>query len=257
MPFSAAPETRPAGARPGAAGPDTAGSRGNSQLLRDMAKSLLPHAYQTPDKTPGAASLASQALPASGVKAAQQADAAGKPAPELSGRQWASRFPTSKKVEDLAPAFRQNVTRFIHAIESAGGQVAISATRRPAQRAYLMHYAWDVAKGLIQPDKVPPYRGPGAPVNINWDHGSTAKSRQAAQAMVDAYRIIYRPATTSRHIDGTAIDMKISNYKGKTMRNGQGKSVRIDSDKDLHALGASFGVKKLVSDPPHWSADGR
>ena len=75
--------------------------------------------------------------------------------------------------------------------------------------------------------------------------------------MVNAYGIVHQPSLTSNHIDGTAIDMTISNMKGKTMKNGGGKSIQINSNRDLHKVGASFGVHKLVSDPPHWSANGR
>jgi uncharacterized Zn-binding protein involved in type VI secretion len=34
------------------------------------------------------------------------------------------------------------------------------------------------------------------------------------------------------------------------------KDVTIKKMSDLHAVGASYGVHKLVSDPPHWSDDG-
>ena len=116
-----------------------------------------------------------------------------------------------------------------------------------------MHYAWKIANGTIQPSEVPAREG----VNINWDHGDAAKSKRAAQAMVNAYGIVHQPSLTSNHIDGIAIDMTISNMKGKTMKNGGGKSIKINSNRGLHKVGASFGVHKLVSDPPHWSANGR
>jgi len=60
--------------------------------------------------------------------------------------------------------------------------------------------------------------------------------------MVAGYGIAYRPALTSRHIQGRAIDMRITGWKG--------------TEQELYARGASFGVRKLIKDPPHWSDDG-
>lgn len=172
---------------------------------------------------------------------------------ELSGASWVSRFPTSTSVEDLDPAFRSAVTQFIDAINAAGGRVRVSATYRPAERAYLMHFAWDVANGLCSPSAVPAMVG----VDIQWDHGDDAASKKAAQEMVRAYQIVFRPSLTSNHSGRTAIDMTISDVVKKIVKNKSGDDVEIKKLSDLNAVGASFGVYKLVSDPPHWSADGR
>ena len=53
-------------------------------------------------------------------------------------------------------------------------------------------------------------------------------------------------------------------WSSKTLeiKDGKGKTVTIDKapksgqNKELHKVGASWGVKKLVKDAPHWSADG-
>ena len=50
--------------------------------------------------------------------------------------------------------------------------------------------------------------------------------------------------------------MTISNVKNKKIKNASGTEVLIQRDSDLHAVGASYGVKKLLSDLPHWSDDG-
>ena len=115
-----------------------------------------------------------------------------------------------------------------------------------------MYYSWEVAKGNIAPDKVPGYPR----VYIEWDHGNLAKSRAAAQAMVNGYQIVYKPSLTSNHSQGTAIDMTISGVRGKSIVNKHGTTVKISSNSDLYEVGASYGVIKLRSDPPHWSADG-
>ncbi|MBF5005917.1 hypothetical protein ISG32_16765 [Diaphorobacter sp. NR2-3-3-1] len=170
----------------------------------------------------------------------------------MSGAAWVAEFPTSTSTEDLTAGFRDAVNSFIAAINAAGGSVSISATYRPLERAYLMHYAWDIAKGTIQPDKVPAYTG----VDIEWDHGDKTKSVNAAKAMVSAYGIVHRPSLTTNHAGRTAIDMNINGMIGKTIVDGASKKVTIKKASDLHTVGASYGVHKLVSDPPHWSADG-
>lgn len=81
--------------------------------------------------------------------------------------------------------------------------------------------------------------------------------------MVHAYDIAYRPVLESRHTEGKAIDMEISWTAAELkMKDGADKDVIIKtgpkdgSNAELHKVGKSFGVIKLVSDPPHWSSDG-
>jgi hypothetical protein len=171
---------------------------------------------------------------------------------ELSGRQWVSRFPTGTSTNDLTQVFRRNVDAFIAAIRAAGGAVRIAATYRPAERAYLMHYAAAIARGTVAADRVPAMAG----VDIEWDHGSAEKSRAAAREMASAYGIVYPPTLTSRHTERSGIDMTISGVKNKKIKNASGTDVLIKKNSDLHAIGATYGVNKLVSDPPHWSDNG-
>jgi len=177
----------------------------------------------------------------------------------LSGREWANRFPTSKSIRDLGPGFRPRIERFISSLESGGARVRINATTRPPERAYLMHYAWRIARENLSPDKVPDMPG----VDIQWSHTrpdgdmDTLKSRMAAEQMVQAFEIVFKPALTSKHTEGAAIDMTVTGYLKKSFVNANQQSVELKSHSDLHRLGASFGVHKLVSDPPHWSDDGR
>jgi hypothetical protein len=86
------------------------------------------------------------------------------------------------------------------------------------------------------PDMVPPMEG----VNIDWTHGGQLhQATAAAMAMKKAYNIAYPAALVSRHTQRRAIDMTITNPPPNVV-----------------LLGASFGVKKLLSDAPHWSDDG-
>jgi len=173
-------------------------------------------------------------------------------APRLSGANWVNKFPTSNSVDDLSGIFKTDVQNFLAAIKAAGGSVTISATYRPPERAYLMHYAWEIANKKISPKKVPPMNG----VNIQWDHGNDAESIRAAKEMVQGYHMRHWATLTSKHTERAAIDMTISSIIGKTIKNRKGDNVLIRNLSDLNAVGASYGVYKLVSDPPHWSDNG-
>ena len=148
--------------------------------------------------------------------------------------------------------FRRSADDFIAAIQAVGGTVRISASYRPKERAYLMHYAAAIANGSITPERVPAMAG----VDIEWGHGSVEKSRSAAREMASAYEIVYPPALVSRHTERSAIDMTISGVKNKKIKNASGTEVLIKRDSDLHSVGATYGVNKLLSDPPHWSDNG-
>jgi|SRR5215471_356507 len=179
-------------------------------------------------------------------------------APELSGRAWVERFPGSKSVDDLEPNFRRSVKGFLKALADAGADVTISATFRPPERAYLMHYAWEIAHEEQDARHVPHMPD----VNIEWAHDTNAASRDAALEMVDGYGMRFVAALHSRHTERKAIDMSISWVGILSIRDAYSNVVPIASeprDGDNHQLqtvGRSFGVVKLASDPPHWSTDG-
>lgn len=175
----------------------------------------------------------------------------------LSGARWwhanQARFPNSASLDDLAVGFRQKAKNFVAALRAGGATVRVSATLRNRSRAQLMHYSWRVSKGQIAPSDVPAIDN----CDIVWDHGDLATSRAAAREMVQLFGIVFKPSLTSNHIEGTAIDMTITRPASMTMVDGAGKSVTVNSAATLHAAGASYGVRKLASDPPHWSANGR
>jgi hypothetical protein len=183
-------------------------------------------------------------------------------ASNLSGAAWwhanQARYPNSTQVSDLAPAFRTKVQAFLDALDAAGADYDIAATRRSADRAWLMHYSWAIAHGEVNPGSVQPRAG----VDIQWDHGDLQRSRQAARDMVNLFGMAHQAALTSRHIEGRAIDMNIT-WSG-TLRIQNKKGDPIDctlphngaQNTRLHQVGASYGVHKLLSDPPHWSEDG-
>jgi hypothetical protein len=183
---------------------------------------------------------------------------------EPSGVVWVARFPTSRSTDTLADGFRQKCNAFLAALGDAGAAVRINATLRPPERAYLMHWSFVINTGEVDPDDVPAHAG----VAINWVHrkanGSPdlAASRAAAAAMVHGYDIAHRPSLTSLHIFGKAIDMSVD-WNGALkikQKNGTKKTIgslpRSGLNHALWAVGATYGVLKLPSDPPHWSSTG-
>ena len=211
------------------------------------------------------------------VRAARAAAGCTRPN-ELSGRSWVSRFPGSDLVLDLSGTFRQDVTDFISEMRRAGITVSVIGTRRPPQRAYLMHYSWLIEKGKIDPADVRPFApGPGqAPVRICWQHTDSrgaedrAASVEAAREMVSGYHIspslAVSPALSSLHTKGLAIDMTMTWSKATiTIPDGSGHRVRISTtprsglNSKLIAVGATYGVIHYLStaaDPVHWSVSG-
>ena len=177
---------------------------------------------------------------------------------ELSGKIWVGRFKGSKSPDDLEGNFQTAVKAFLQALSDAGANVTINATFRPPQRAYLMHFAWQIAHNAIGPGDVPPMAG----VDIEWVHGSASASRAAAREMVDAFGMAFIAALRSRHTEGRAIDMSIGWSGTLDIKTATGQRVSIATtprsgdNKKLHEVGRSYGVVKLVSDPPHWSTDG-
>jgi hypothetical protein len=179
-----------------------------------------------------------------------------------SGADWwhanQARFPNSAAIADLVPPFRDNLTAFVAALKEAGATVKVSATRRNRSRAQLMHFSWRIAHDSIAPGDVPAIAG----CAIQWDHGDPAASKQGAQEMVDLFGIAFQPSLTSLHIEGRAIDMTIGWTAPIQVRDKSGRARPVDAprsgdtNRDLHAIGTTYGVIKLASDPPHWSDNG-
>ena len=179
---------------------------------------------------------------------------------EPSGVAWVARFPTSQSTDDLTPVFRDEVNRFIAALKAANASVKISETYRSRERAYLMSYAYAIARENFSPARVPAVEG----VNICWLHDDSegnpdlAASNKAAEQMVVAYNIAFKPTIDSLHIERRAIDMTITWLGDLKILDGMGKLVTIKStprngtNAELDKVGATYGVTKLVSDPPHW-----
>jgi hypothetical protein len=197
---------------------------------------------------------------------------------EPSGHIWITRYPTSASVKDLEQHFRERVKRFLDALTEADADVTITATRRPQERAYLMHYAWMIVHQKVAPADVPAFKpivpGTNGTVNISWVHPgreaakSLAASLAGAAAMVRGFGLTHlhvAPSLNSLHIFGRAIDMVISWDGHLIVKNSNGKTVTIKSlprsgvNRELIHVGLTYGVHHLISaekDPPHWSTNG-
>ena len=189
---------------------------------------------------------------------------ASSPAPDaqLSGAAWwhanQANYPNSAKLADLASPFREKAIAFIDALQAAGAQVQVTSTLRNPIRAYLMHYSGTIANGTDAPSKVPPKEG----CSIIWDHGDPAQSRAAAREMYQLFDIKFPASLTSLHIQGQAVDMNISWSGTLNIADANGVQHALgaprsgETNSGLHAVGATYGVHKLLSDAPHWSSTG-
>jgi hypothetical protein len=178
---------------------------------------------------------------------------------------WASTHAKdSTSVADLAEPFQSYAKAFIKALQDAGAKVEIETTRRSEKSAYLYHWCWLIGLGKAKPSEATTMPG----VDIEWDHGEAAKSKSGAYAMIQHFGLAVPPSSTnapalnSNHIAGKAIDMDIT-WTGTIQikkKDGTSESVTFMSDVNknvkLHAVGASYLVKKLTTDAPHWSIDG-
>ena len=183
----------------------------------------------------------------------------------LSGPEWADAFPVSRSLRDLNVTFGAQARRFVAALEEAGASVDVLTTRWSTEAAYLMHWAWRIAQEACDPRRVPAMEG----VNIAWWHGDVHASREAAQAMVEAYGIDafgVAPSLNSPHIRGDAVDMGICWEGVIPIRDAGGIEHLIASDatdsvnQELVAVGETYGLvyaPNVVGNPLHWSADGR
>jgi hypothetical protein len=185
-----------------------------------------------------------------------------------SGKYWVAwanvNAKNSDQIDDLAPGFRKNVEAFVQALREAGATVAISATRRSDKRAYLFHWCWKIGLRRARPSDAT--LKPGVP--IEWNHGSLQKSVEGAKEMIDGFQLAVPPKSTvppsllSNHISGRAIDMEITWSETLTVKKKDGTAVEVpylsnpNANVKLHQVGASYGVKKLTSDRPHWSYNG-
>ena len=191
----------------------------------------------------------------------------------LSGAYWVSWVrtyaPTSKEIKDLTGSFQTGVTEFKKALENGvpkGAAVDVSHTYRSDQAAYLWHWAWKIAKRKCAPKDATPYALPGRPVpEIQCDHGNLNARIKAAEDMVKGFDLTKNskraPSLNTKHRKRLAIDMTIT-WSGKIqVKKKDGTIVDltygpVNANKALHAVGASYGVKKLLDDDPHWSEDG-
>ena len=188
----------------------------------------------------------------------------------LSGAYWVSWVktyaPTSKEIKDLKGSFQTGVTEFKRALENAtpkGAVVVVSHTYRSDQAAYLWHWAWKIANRKIQPKDAKPYAFAWptrsgdrmGPRELNRQrqgrrgHGEGFQPNKGQQVRAVPDDAAPRPP---------AIDMTIKWTGTIHVRKKDGTWVPVtfgpvNANTKLHEVGASYGVKKLLDDAPHWS----
>ena len=193
----------------------------------------------------------------------------------LSGKDWVKEYKDKASIEYLSSPFKENVKDFLKAIDEAKKKTPkakityhISSTRRPYERAVLMHYCHKVAHNIITPQQAQ-IETQKENIPIDWIHidssGNYSEkiSREKALEMVRAYGIAYPASLTSHHVKGNAIDITITWQSSFTIKDKAGKEYTIDTprngatNKILRAVGETYGVKRtLEKDPPHWSLEG-
>jgi LysM repeat protein len=250
----------------------------------------IPHPMQTPAAHPASASTSGGSTApvhpsangaASGIATTGTANTAGvvhqhapnghpqtvvsAPTLEPSGAVWCSRFPGSSSLSSLNDSFKAKASAFISALNAAHITVRINAALRPIQRSYLMFHAFEIAKGRERPDQIPPYSG----VDIDWVHrGADGNmdlnaSVKAAKEMCHGYGIninsamqaVGRPGR-SRHNYGAAVDLNITGYVGKRVKDVTGHDVQLSSFADLKQVGHGYGVNYYPHENMHWSDTG-
>jgi hypothetical protein len=170
----------------------------------------------------------------------------------------------STSTDDLADPFKTNAKAFIKALEDAGAKVEVGTTTRSDKRAYLFHWAWKIGLGKAKASEATAMTG----VDIEWDYGDEEKSKKGAKEMIDGFGLAVPPESTNapalntNHTLGKAIDMTITWTGTIKIKKKDGTEVSVlfmdDVNKNttLHTVGASYDVKKLTTDTPHWSFDG-
>jgi hypothetical protein len=250
-----------------------AGNAGVASLLAQRAPdTAAPTTAPTP--APGTAPGTAPATPAPPDPA------------KLSGAQWKAKadanWADSKSLDDLNSGFKASMDKFLAMLTANNITTGEYTTKRPAERAYLLHYSVEVKNGTTAPKDVPKQDG----VDIIWDHGDDAKSKTAAGEMADAFGIVGPAALISNHIAGNAIDMKFDFTKMTKDKDGnytityklgekdvsrklqiddeavlgvaaKGKTIASIGDRELSKAGEDFGVKRHIdNDIVHWSTTG-
>jgi hypothetical protein len=186
---------------------------------------------------------------------------------QRSGADWkaiadANGWINSVEFSALDAAWGPRAEAFVNGLRAAGAQVHIEAGLRHPNRAFLMHYAWGVAKAKYTPAQAnTACRGRG--IDIEWDHGNVAASRAAAQALVDAFGLVRQASITSNHIRGLAIDIAISDLPSSITMNGRTYTTRQGASgtaaaESVAPIGKAMGVLWFgTRDWVHWSHNGK
>ena len=199
----------------------------------------------------------------------------------LSGAAWCSKYQDPKSTDAMNDDVKGDAAAFIAALEAAGASVTINSTVRPPERSYLMYWASKIAfskdpEAVAKQAQSDPEKQGNVSKDITWSHGNAAKTKQAAQAMVDTYQIGSAVARKSKHNEGGAMDISISWSKKLTITGKNGEKIETKTksglivrdttniDKGILAAGKTFGLLNYNGpenagskrDAVHWSRSG-
>ena len=231
----------------------------------------------------------SASAPQAGSTHAQQParSAQGQQDSALSGAHWAALFPSlGNDITHLDGDFGPRVGAFITAMKDAGIEVVVVGARRSPERAYLMHWSYEIYKNGVSAQHADQAANKHKGVAIRWEHtdangaydpkASLEGAKSLYHALNVAENLAVAPALTSNHITGRAVDMTAVWHKDSiTIRMADGTDAvitttgageRTDDNPDLHKVGESYGVIHFASekgaktipagDRNHWSYNG-
>lgn len=179
----------------------------------------------------------------------------------LSGLSWIPRFEDNLSLDELSDqySFQSDAKAFIESLSIAGAKVLVESCKRPAERSYLMHWAYEIAYMGFNPLNIPEMKG----VAIEWWHGDYDRSKTAAKQMCTAYQLVYEPLLDSNHTLGLAVDLHIAWSGVLTIAGADGTPFTISStprtgnNPELMRIASSYGLYKLPGDTVHFSYDGK
>ncbi len=206
------------------------------------------------------------------------------------GPRWTVRFRNPEGERELLSAlarhpgsrsFAERVESLLRQLREQGAEVYLNSTVRARERGYLMWGAFELSRAQSEgevAERVAKLRSANSQwrlfVPIQWLHPDGWRAtREAAREMADSYEVVYaseQGARASSHYTGEAVDLvAVGLPRGVGLRGVDGAERRFDlsapgQTRDLSLtpelidwVERHFGLRKLVSDYPHWSDTAR
>jgi hypothetical protein len=187
--------------------------------------------------------------------------------PELGklAESWNTKFKQyPHDLSSLEKDFGSKVAEFKEAMEAAKIKVDVNGARRSKERAYLMRCAYLIHHGNYATVEKEMNLRP-SDVDIDWKETRKSIGDSALKEFAELLAGVLgvgldlspAPSLPSNHINGLAVDLKITGFEGKNVAEFRGGEKRIEAFKDLEEVGATYGVYHFRTgcEPYHWSVD--